>query len=80
METQNNLNIPDDLLSAVHEAARVDGKTTDEVAADALQGYLAHWKLKELGQYGCEQSRRLGFTEDDVPRLMAEPLPGSRGR
>ena len=80
MATQNNLHIPDDLLSAMHEVARADGRTPDELAADGLQRYLAHRKLEELGKYGCEQSRRLGFTEDDVPRLMAEPLPGSRGR
>lgn len=62
MATQNNLHIPADLLSAVNEAASADGKTTDELAADALQRYLAHRKLEELGQYGREQSRRLGYT------------------
>jgi hypothetical protein len=30
MAAQNNLHIPDDLLSAVNEAATADGKTTDE--------------------------------------------------
>ena len=37
MATRNNLHIPDDLLSAVNEAANAEGKTTDELAADALQ-------------------------------------------
>jgi hypothetical protein len=68
----NNLHIPDDLLSAVSEAASADGKTTDEVAADALRRYLAHRKLEELGNYGREQSRWLGYTEADVRRLIAE--------
>ena len=54
MATQNNLHIPDDLLSAVTEAAGADGKTTDEIAADALRRYLAHRKLEELGKYGRE--------------------------
>ena len=72
MATQNNLHIPDDLLSAVNEAASADGKTTDELAADALRRYLAHRKLKELSNYGREQSRRLGYTEADVSRLIAE--------
>ena len=71
MATQNNLRIPDDLLNAVNEAAGADGKTTDEIAADALRRYLAHRKLEELGKYGREQSRRLGYTETDVPRLIA---------
>jgi hypothetical protein len=70
--TQNNLHIPDDLLSAVNRAASADGKTTDELAADALRRYLAHRKLEELGEYGREQSRRLGYTEADVSRLIAD--------
>jgi len=72
MATQNNLHIPDDLLRAVNEAASADGKTTDELAADALRRYLAHRKLEELGKYAREQSRRLGYTEADVSRLIAE--------
>ena len=72
MPTQNNLHIPDDLLRAVNEAASADGKTTDELAADAVRRYLAHRKLEELGQYGRQQSHRLGYTEADVPRLIAE--------
>lgn len=79
MGTQNNLHIPDDLLSAVNEAASADGKTTDEVAADALRRYLAHRQLEELGNYGREQSRRLGLTETDVPRLIAESRRENRG-
>ena len=79
MATQNNLHIPDDLLSAVNQAAGADGKTADEIAADALRRYLAHRKLDELGEYGREQSARLGYTEDDVPRLIAESRRENRG-
>jgi hypothetical protein len=80
MATENNLHIPDDLLSAVNEAARADGRTTDELAVDALRRYLAHRKLEELGKYGQEQSCRLGYTEADVPRLIAESRRENRGR
>ena len=80
MAAQNNLHIPDDLLSAVTEAASADGKTTDELAADALQRYLAHRKLEDLASYGREQSRRLGYTEADVLRLIAESRHENRGR
>ena len=80
MATQNNLHIPDDLLSAVNEAASAEGKTTDELAADALQRYLTHRKLEELGKYGREQSHRLGYTDADVPRLIAESRRENRGR
>jgi hypothetical protein len=80
MATQNNQHIPEDLLSAVNEAANAKGKTTDEIAADALRRYLAHRKLEDLGRYGLEQSRRLGYTEPDVPRLIAECRRENRGR
>jgi hypothetical protein len=79
MATQNNVRIPDELLTAMNEAAFADGKTIDELAADALQRYLAHRKLEELGKYGREQSRRLGYTEADVPRLIAESRRENRG-
>ena len=83
MATQNNLHIPDipdDPMSAVSEAASADGKTTDELAAEALRRYLAHRNLEELGRYGREQSSRLGYTEADVPRLIAESRRENRGR
>jgi hypothetical protein len=48
MATQNNVHIPDDLLTAVNEAATADGRTADEVAADAVRRYLAHRQLEEL--------------------------------
>jgi hypothetical protein len=80
MAPRNNLHIRDDLLSAVNEAARADGKTTDEIAADALRRYLAHRNLEELGKYGGDQSLRLGYTEADVPRLIAESRRENRGR
>jgi hypothetical protein len=79
MSTQNNVHIPDDLLSAVNAVTMADGKTTDEIAADVLRRYLAHRQLEELGQYGREQSSRLGYTEADVPRLMAESPREYRG-
>ena len=80
MATQNNLHIPDDLLRAVNEAATADGKTVEELAAEALRRYLAHRKLEELGNYGLERSHRLGYTEADVPRLIAESRRENRGR
>ncbi|HJT88750.1 MAG TPA: hypothetical protein VJ732_12860 [Bryobacteraceae bacterium] len=80
MATHNNLHVPDDLLNAVNEAARADGITTEELAADALRRYLAHRKLEALSQYGRDQARRLGYTEDDVPRLISDSRNETRGR
>jgi hypothetical protein len=80
MAAQNNLHVPDDLLNAANEAARADGITTEELAADALRRYLAHRRLEELSKYGREQSARLGYTEDDVPGLIADSRRQNRGR
>lgn len=80
MATQNNPHIPDDLLIAVSKAASADGRTADEVVADALRRYPAHRELDELGRYGSEQSRRLGYTEADLPRLIAESRREHSGR
>jgi metal-responsive CopG/Arc/MetJ family transcriptional regulator len=79
MAARNNLHIPDDLLSAVNEAAAADGKSTDELAADALRRYLAHRKLEDLATYGHRQSGKLGYTEDDVLRLIDESRREVRG-
>ena len=48
------------------EAASADGKTTDELAAEALRRYLARRNLEELGQYA--ESSRAGWAECS-PRL-----------
>jgi hypothetical protein len=76
----NNLHIPDDLLNAATAIAQADGKTTDELAANAVRRYLVHRKLDELGKYGREQARKLGYTEADVPRLIAPSRREQRGR
>jgi len=76
----NNLHIPDDLLNAATAIAQADGKTTDELAANAVRRYRVHRKLDELGKYGREQARKLGYTEADVPRLIAESRREQRGR
>jgi len=80
MATGNNLHIADDLLSAVHEAAAADGRSTDDIAEEALRRYLAHRKLDELGEYGRGQSERLGYTEADALRLIDESRRERRAR
>jgi hypothetical protein len=80
MATGNNLHVPDDLLNAVYEAAAADGRSTDELAAEALRRYLAHRKLAELGEYGRRQSEKFGYTEADVLRLIDESRREHRAR
>lgn len=57
----NNVHIPDDLLAQAERLAATQGRTTDELAADALKRYLAHQKLDELSRYGQRKARELGI-------------------
>jgi hypothetical protein len=76
---RDNVHIPHDLPPAMNEAANAEGKSIDDLAADAVRRYLGRRKLEELCQYGREQSRRLGYTEADVLRLIAESRRENRG-
>ena len=75
---EKNLRVPEDLLVAIAVAARSEGKTPDELTADAMRRYLARRKLDELGRYGQEQTCRLGMSvaegeaEAVVERVIAE--------
>ena len=52
MASQNNVHIPDQLLSAMNVAAQAEGKTADELLADAARRYLAHKELDDLVESG----------------------------
>lgn len=81
----NNLHIPDDLLAQAEQLAASQGRTADDLAADALKRYLAHEWLNKLDQEGQERRRRLGLSSDEdverlVTRAVAESRNAQRGR
>jgi predicted transcriptional regulator len=85
MATQNEIHIPADLLAQVQSVAKSQGRTTDEVAADALKRYLAREWANRLSREGEENRRRLGLeteeqAEEYVNRTIAEYRRESRGR
>lgn len=61
MATQNNVHIPDELLDQAQRMAEAQGRTADDLAADALKRYLAHEKLEELSRYGRHRAREIGL-------------------
>jgi len=67
-----HLKLPPDLAAGMEAIAAAEGKTRDQVYEDAAQRFLAGHRLHELAEYGQAQAKRLGLTEEDVPRLIRE--------
>jgi hypothetical protein len=59
--TDNNLRVPDELREQAAEIAIRQGRTTDDLAADALKRYIAHERLEELSRYGRDRAKELGL-------------------
>jgi|GEM_PF-3793595 hypothetical protein len=77
--TDNNLRVPDELRSQAAEIAKRQGRTADDLAADALKRYIAHERLEELSGYGRARAKELGLdkpTEEQaaafVERVISE--------
>ena len=71
MSTQNNLHVPEDLLAQAQQRAETQARSADDLAADALQRYLAHELLIELSQGAEERRRKAGVkTEENVERYV----------
>ena len=73
--TDNNLHIPEELLAQAERIAQSQGRTTDDLAADALKRYLAHEELDEVQREGQDNRRRLGLESDeDVDRFVESAI------
>jgi len=62
MGSQNNVHIPDKLLSAMSAAAQAEGKTADELLVEAACRYLAHKELDNLAARGRTHAARAART------------------
>lgn len=83
--TDNNLHIPDDLLAQTEKLAASQGRTAHDLAADALNRYLAHEWLNKIEQEGQERRQQLGVKSDEevdavVDRAISEYRNEQRGR
>ena len=70
MATQNNVHVSDELLAELQAKARVEGKTVDELAEEALRKGLEEQAWQDLLAYGCQTGRESGYTEADVPEIV----------
>jgi hypothetical protein len=78
MSPTRTVTLTDELYDRASREALAEGKTTDEIARDALTAYLALRRLERLQEYGQQRADELGLTAADVPRLIAETRRESR--
>jgi predicted transcriptional regulator len=78
MSSTKTVTLPDELYEQASREAQAQGKTTDEIAQDALTAFLALRRLDRLQEYGQRRADELGLTEADIPRLIAETRRESR--
>lgn len=78
MSPTRTITLTDELYEQASLEAQAEGKTTDEIARDALTVYLALRQLDRLQEYGQQRAGELGLTEADIPRLIAESRKESR--
>jgi len=60
--TDNNLHIPDDLLAQAEKLAASEGRTADDLAADALKRYLAQ-RVVEQNRAGGPGAQAAAWAE-----------------
>jgi len=80
MPSENNIALPEDLMSAVSETAQAQGRTPNELIVEATRRYLSRERLDRFVRRSEQRARDLGIVEADVPRLVKESRHQHRGR
>ncbi len=68
----DTLAVPPDLLAEIRAAADEEQRPADDVLRDAVKRYVRDTRWQRTLAKGQARARALGFTEEDVPRLIAE--------
>lgn len=64
--------LPEPLQAELERAASAEDRSTGEMLAEAVTGYLKERSWQKLIQSARERTTALGLVEEDVPRLIAE--------
>jgi len=67
-----SISLPPTMLREVEQLAQREGKTVSDLFEEAVRRYLIQTQLRELQEYGRQQSERLSLAEEDVERLIHE--------
>lgn len=69
---RNNFEFPPDLLDLIEKTASAEGRRPEQVVQDAMGLYVSTDRWQRVLAYGKRQAQALGYTEDDVERLIEE--------
>ena len=67
-----SITLPPTMFSEVEQLAQREGRTVGEILQEAVRRYLIQTQIRELQNYGRQQSEHLGLAEGDVERLIHE--------
>jgi hypothetical protein len=79
METRKTITLGDDLFAEVSEQARAEGRTPDDLVAEATRMMLNVRRIDAIVAQNRQDMEAMGLTEEDVPRLIAEYRKERRG-
>jgi hypothetical protein len=78
--TDNNLRVPEELFEQIERLGERQGRSADDVAADALRRYLEAERdvadLNDLATWGERHARERGYKPSDVERAVADVRRG----
>lgn len=74
------LAIPPTLLAEIRATADEEHRSAEDVLKDLIERGLEERRWQRLLAYGGERAKRLGLTDADVPRLIAESRQENRQR
>jgi hypothetical protein len=78
--TDNNLRVPEELREAAAKLAKRQGRSADDLAAEALRRYLeaaqSIQELNDLASWGQRHARERGFKPADVERAISDVRRG----
>jgi hypothetical protein len=64
--------IPPALLAEIKAAAGEDKRSAEDMLREAIERYLRNRRWQWIFAYGEERARILGFSEEDIPLLIAK--------
>ena len=72
----NDIPLSQDLVDLIKKTAMAEGRRPEQVVQDALRLYVSDNRWERALAYGRRQAQMLGYTEDDVERLIQECRAG----
>jgi metal-responsive CopG/Arc/MetJ family transcriptional regulator len=80
MAAANHISLPERLMAEVQAAAEERHISVEEVVEDAVKKYFEDRSCVKMLEYGQSRAKALGYTEDNVERLIAETRAEKRAR